>query len=124
PEVAVHIADPKVKERFEHKRDADMKEISTRINQVEVDRAYRIVNVLEQMAKGLEHDLVPRLREKINVWKTRTLRWDMVFWISVLISAGVGYGLTGIGAGLIPTDFMMLGIELGVLLVIVAFYTS
>lgn len=119
PEVAVHIADPKVKERFEHKRDADMKEINTRINQVEVERAYRIVNVLEQMTKILEHDLVPRLREKIDVWKTRTFRWDMIFWIGVLILAGVGYGLTGIGAGLITADSTLLGIELGVLLVAV-----
>jgi hypothetical protein len=121
PEVAVNIADPKVKERFEHKRDVDMKEISTRINQVEVERAYRIVNVLEHMAKNLEHDLVPRLREKIDLWKTRTFRWDLVFWMVVLISAGVSYGLTGMGANLIPTDPNTLGITLGILLVVVAF---
>lgn len=118
PEVAVPIENPKVKERFESKREADMKEIRTRIDQVGIERAYRIVNVLEQTAKNIEYDLVPRLREKIERWQSRTFRWDIIVLVSVLFLAGLVYGLTGLGPDLIPTDPTMQSTALIILAIV------
>ncbi len=61
PEVAIPIEDEKRRARFENKRDADMAEIHERMEQVEVERAYRIIGILENTAKRIEEDLMPRL---------------------------------------------------------------
>jgi hypothetical protein len=87
PEVAVPIEDPARRARFEAKRDADLAEIHGRMQQVEVERAYRIVGVLEKVAKSIEHDWVPRLRRAKEAWKRRVLWTDAVLAGLVAITA-------------------------------------
>ena len=50
-EAAVPFEDDSVRERFETKRDADMAEITDRMAQVEIERSYRVVGLLEKLAK-------------------------------------------------------------------------
>ncbi|MCP4697131.1 MAG: dynamin family protein [Gammaproteobacteria bacterium] len=85
PQAAIPIDDPKVKERFETKRDADMADIDERMKQVDVERCYRIVGALEQTAKDIEHGIVPRLTEMIARWKQRVIRWDGVTGVIVVL---------------------------------------
>lgn len=77
PEVAVPIEDPARRARFEAKRDADLADIHGRMQQVEVERAYRIVGVLEKTAKSIENDWVPRLQKAKETWKRRVLWTDL-----------------------------------------------
>ena len=70
------IEDPALRERFEKKRDADIAEIYSRMQQVEVERAYRIVGSLEKTARDLEEKTVPALLELIETWRKRTLVGD------------------------------------------------
>ena len=65
PEAAIAMEDDGLRARFEQKRDFDLAEIHGRIRQVEVDRAYRVMGVLEQGARDIELRLVPRLQEMI-----------------------------------------------------------
>ena len=60
-DAAVPFEDQDVRERFEAKRRADMEAINNRIEQVGVERAYRIIGMLEQTARMLKNEVVPLL---------------------------------------------------------------
>jgi hypothetical protein len=79
PDVAIPISDPKVRARFEAKRDADMAEIFRRIDQVGVERTYRIVGMLEQTVRQLEHEVIPLARRFLNAWRRR------VWWLDAAV---------------------------------------
>ena len=95
PEAAITIDDPKLKQRFETKRAQDMAEIDTRLQQVEVERAYRIIGVLEQTARSIEEQVVPAVRRAKSSWRARLL------WLDGLFFGGVGaaFGLWSVAAG-------------------------
>jgi hypothetical protein len=79
PEAALPIADEALARRFAAKRDKDLAEIRGRMAQVRVERAYRIVGALEKMAREIEDDFVPRIRELAGRWRTSVLRFDALF---------------------------------------------
>lgn len=87
-EAAIPIEDAQVRERFESKCKADMAEISNRIQQVHVDRIYRILGNLDKMTRDIELRKVPKLRELVRSWGRGVLWRDLI-----------AFGL--IGAGLI-----------------------
>lgn len=67
------IADDLTRERFQAKRDEDLNDIKARIDQLDVERAYRIIGALESNAKHLRDTLVPRLIDARQTWSTRSL---------------------------------------------------
>ncbi len=90
PTAAVKIEDEALRIRFEYKRDLDLNEIHGRMAQVEIERAYRIVNSLENTAKAIQNQTVPVLKEAIGRWKTRVLWGDAVaFVVIVLLFLGI-----------------------------------
>ena len=86
PDAAIAIDDPKLRARFESKRTHDVKEIETRIEQVEVERAYRIIGVLEQSANAIQDRVVPALRQAKERWRRRILWLDALAFGSVLLA--------------------------------------
>jgi hypothetical protein len=84
PDAAVPIDNEERRRRFEHKRDIDIGEIHGRMHQVEVERAYRVIGVLEKTAKRIRDDLVPHIRAANASWKRR------VAWLD-----GIIFGLLG-----------------------------
>lgn len=87
PEAAVPIEDERLRSRYETKRDADLREIHERIQQVEVERSYRIIGSLEKTARGIENRIVPLLSEALARWRRRTLILDgVVFGLLALIA--------------------------------------
>jgi hypothetical protein len=100
PDAAIPIENEKLRLRFEAKRDTDLADIHSRLEQVSEERAYRIVGVLEKIAKTIEHQIVPTVRRAKALWKRRTLWADgIVFGLLLLgflvwsISAGYWDGL-------------------------------
>ncbi len=94
PEVAMSIEDENLRRRFEEKRDFDFAEIYERIHQVKVDRAYRIIGVLEETAKKIQNELVPQLQAHRKLWRMRVLRADLiVFGILGLAAFGLSFYL-------------------------------
>ena len=75
-------------DRFRAKRDADLKKIVARMDEVELQRNYRIVSVLETVANELEHDVMPQLREAKSRWRRGVLIGDAVA-LALLALAGV-----------------------------------
>nr|VFJ94426.1 MAG: Dynamin family protein [Candidatus Kentron sp. LFY] len=96
PEAAIPIEDETRRIRFEEKRDVDLAEIHHRMAQVEVERAYRIIGVLEKTAKRIRDDFIPRITKAKKSWKRYTLWTDaIVFGVLLLgllgFSAFAGY---------------------------------
>jgi len=100
PEAAAPIEDPVRRARFEEKRDQDLAEIHGRMQQVEVERAYRIVGVLEKTAKNIEGNWVPRLQQAKETWKRRVLWADGVIAGLALVAALAGSVYAGWWQGL------------------------
>ena len=59
PDVAIPIEDEALRQRYEKKCFHDLSRIFERIDQVKIDRVYRIVGLLERSTRMLEKDLVP-----------------------------------------------------------------
>lgn len=78
PDAAVPIDDEAKRRRFELKRDIDLAEIHRRMEEVEVERAYRIVAALDKTAKHIRERVVPVLSEAVARWRRRTLILDAV----------------------------------------------
>ncbi len=72
------IENEALKNRFEKKRNEDIDEIYERMQQVEVERAYRIVGSLEKKARDVEEKTVPALLDLIRAWRKRTLIGDAI----------------------------------------------
>jgi hypothetical protein len=122
-EAANPIDDPNLRSRFEAKRAIDMAEVLERMQQVEVERAYRIIGVLEQSAKAIESELVPRLSAARQRWKRRVLWIDGLIYASIigasvfaLMAAG---GWEGLAAALSwPTPVLWAAAGMGGLLLL------
>ena len=85
-EAANPIPDEALRRRFEGKRDTDLADIHERMEQVEIERAYRIVGSLEKTARGFEDKAVPAITQMITKWRKRTLIGDV--FAALLIVAG------------------------------------
>jgi len=71
---AVRIDDDQIRQRLESKRDEDLGDIQRRIQQLEIERAYRVIGTLENGGKRIRDILVPRLIEARQAWQSRS-RW-------------------------------------------------
>lgn len=85
-DVSLPVEDDEVRARMERKRDEDLADIESRIHQVEVERAYRVVGVLEKTTKHISENLMPRLAEAKRQWRRRTL------WLSIPLFLLLGAG--------------------------------
>ena len=86
PDAALPIDDPKLRHRFEAKRAEDVAEIYERIHQIEVERVYRIIGVLEKTAKAIEHRVVPAVASAKTSWKRAVLWLDGVIFGTVVLA--------------------------------------
>ncbi|MCU7798889.1 MAG: dynamin family protein [gamma proteobacterium symbiont of Lucinoma myriamae] len=80
--VAPEIEDEHLRERYKNKLDIDMGEIEHRMQEVSVERVYRIIGALENTANQIEQVAVPQIKDAMDSW-----------YRSVLITDGILYGL-------------------------------
>ena len=96
PDAAVPIEEESLRQRFESKRDADLSEIYLRIQQVEIERAYRIIGGLEKRARQIEDRQIPLVTKALARWRRFALILDAVtfgtlFVLLLGISIQAGY---------------------------------
>ena len=115
------IKDPQIKERIDKKCQADLAEIHERMKQVSVERAYRVIGMLEQTAKEIEHQIVPQLQNLIQDWKKRVFYTEIGLGIFFVILVGLWLEMTGTSLPSLPDRFVTLGILAGVFVVIGVF---
>ena len=80
--IAPEIPDEFLSKRYKEKLDIDMGEIEHRMQEVSVERVYRIIGALENTANQIENVAVPKIKEAMDSW-----------YRSVLITDGIIYGL-------------------------------
>ncbi len=90
-DVANPIEDPALHERYERKCEADLQDITRRMAEVRVERAYRIIDMLVKNAHQLEDVQIPRLRQVLSRWQRGALIIDGVIWLLLL---GILLGIT------------------------------
>lgn len=90
----IAIDDEQTRERLERKRDEDLADIEARIHQVEVERAYRVVGVLDKTARHLRDVQVPRLARARRQWRRRTA-WLSVPVFAALIGVFLWWSISG-----------------------------
>jgi len=88
-EASVPIEDPALRERYQRKRDEDMSEITKRMDEVEIERGYRVVSSLEDVARRIETEAVPEIEAAVERWRKLVLIGDSV---GVAVAIGVGFG--------------------------------
>jgi GTPase SAR1 family protein len=93
-DVALKVEDEQVRSRMERKRDEDLADIEARIRQVEVERAYRVVGVLEKTARRISDVLIPRLAEARRQWRRRTL-WMSIPLFLLLLAGFFWWSISG-----------------------------
>jgi hypothetical protein len=99
-DAAIPIEDEALRARFETKRDEDIAEIYARMQQVEVDRAYRIVAILEQTVHDITGKVIPKLQTMLEQWRRRVL-WSDGLLFGAIVAAGLIWTLsTGEWSGL------------------------
>jgi len=96
PDVAIPIEDEALRERYESKRDQDLELIHDRMQQVSVERSYRIIDALEKTAREIEEQTVPKLIELKRKWERATLwrtgvLYTLLFGITLGGSIWAGY---------------------------------
>jgi GTPase SAR1 family protein len=122
-EAAVPIDDPALRERYQRKRDADLSEITNRISDVDLERGYRIISSLEDVAKRLEHDVIPLIENALARWRKLTIIGDIV---GLGVAGGLAYGainLFGIDALQLAFDSIR-GYVVGIIALAVAVGTG
>jgi len=71
-EAVVPIEDEQKRARMQAKRDEDLGDIRRRIEQLNIERAYRVSGMLENSSKHLRDVMVPRLLEAKELWMSRS----------------------------------------------------
>jgi len=104
---AVAIEDEAVRARYEARRDADLAEIHTRINEVEVARAYRIVGMIDSLVKELRGEVVPMLTAAMKRWRKLVLIGDAL-WVALLVALFGGIASL-VGSDTVPAFLGWLG---------------
>ena len=89
---ATPIEDKALRERFRSKRDSDLAKILARMDEVELQRNYRIVSVLETVANELEHDVLPKLRSAKAKWRRGVLIGDGIA-LGAVVAGAIGASL-------------------------------
>lgn len=101
-EAAVPIADAALRERYQRKRDEDMAEITRRMDEVEIERGYRVVSSLEDVARQIEAEAVPAIEDATDTWRKWVLIGDALG-VGVAIALAFGmvqlFGMDAIASG-------------------------
>ncbi len=81
------IDDATIAQRLERKRNEDISKIFERMEGVKVERAYRITKALEDFAKEIENNKLPKIREALQRWGRRVLLADLLMIIALTSGA-------------------------------------
>lgn len=122
-DIAEPVADEGVWARYVAKRDADYAAITKRMEDINVERVYRLIGNLESLSNQIEQQAVPQLTLARSRWRKRTLLSDIPVIGSLL--AGSGFALWSFGSlrqwlngpASLLSDWLGLAMLIGVLLV-------
>ena len=100
-DLAVPVEDKAVWDRYLSKRNADYAEISRRMEEINIERVYRIIGSMESLSNQVEQQAVPQIQMAIQRWKRRVIATDLFVFIPIIlgiialtVTAGYWQGLS------------------------------
>jgi len=119
-DLAVPVEDEAVWNRYLSKRNMDYAEITKRMEDINIDRVYRIIGSMESLSNQIEQQAIPQIQMAMNRWKRRVIVTDIVVFsalimglIALTVSLGYWQGLSFNPSWLEAVQsnkFLMLGI--------------
>jgi len=99
-DLATPVADKAVWNRYVSKRNEDYAEITKRMDDINIERVYRIIGSLESLSNQVEQQAVPQLQLAIKRWKKRVLIADALIFLPLIIGALILTVMAGYWDGL------------------------
>lgn len=84
--IAPKIEDEHLRLRYKNKLDTDMNEILNRMQEVKIERVYRIIGTLENIANQIEQSAAPQIKTALESWSRSVLKWDVVLFTLLIAS--------------------------------------
>ncbi len=85
PKVCNVIEDEETKKRYERKRDQDLNIISRRIEDVKIERTYRLIGLLKEEVEKLQNNILPRIMNFRQILKTYTYGATSLVFLSIIV---------------------------------------
>lgn len=82
--LASPVEDKAVWERYVSKRNTDYAEITKRMEDIHIERVYRIIGSMESLSNQLEQQVVPQIQAAKQRWKKRVILTDLVIFIPLI----------------------------------------
>lgn len=98
-DLASPVEDKTVWQRYVAKRDEDYEQITRRMDDINIERIYRIIGSLESLTNQIEQQAVPQLQLAMQRWKKRVLVTDAAIMIPVVFGLFVLSILAGYWEG-------------------------
>ncbi len=84
-DLATPIENKAVWERYQSKSNSDYAEITKRMEDINVERVYRIIGSMESLSNQIEQQAVPQVKVAMRRWRKRVIITDLVIFISLII---------------------------------------
>jgi hypothetical protein len=118
-DLAVPVEDEGVWNRYVSKRDADYAAITARMEEINVERIYRLIGNLETLSNQIEQQAVPQVSLARDKWRKRVFLFDGLALSAVTAGFGVLAWSTGwlqqwfANPAALLTDYVSLGLIAG-----------
>jgi len=84
-DLATPVENQAVWERYQSKSDTDYAEITKRMEDINVERVYRIIGSMESLSNQIEQQAVPQIKVAMKRWRKRVIITDLVIFIPLII---------------------------------------
>lgn len=84
-DLATPVEDQSVWHRYVTKRDEDYAEITKRMDDINIERVYRIIGSMESLTNQVEQQAIPQIQMAMKRWKKRVLITDAVIFIPLFL---------------------------------------
>lgn len=84
-DLATPVEDQSVWNRYVTKRDEDYAEITKRMDDINIERVYRIIGSMESLTNQVEQQAIPQIQMAMKRWKKRVLVTDAAIFIALFL---------------------------------------
>jgi ribosome biogenesis GTPase A len=84
-DLATPVKNHAVWERYLNKRNTDYAEIAKRMEDINIERVYRILGSMESLSNQIEQQAVPQILLAMKRWKKRVIITDLVVFIPLIL---------------------------------------
>ncbi|HIO92966.1 MAG TPA: dynamin family protein [Leucothrix mucor] len=117
-DLAVPVENKNVWERYVSKRDSDYSKITKRMEDINVERVYRIIGGMESLANQIEQQAILQIKQAKQLWRKRIMWIDsLVAFILLAVALGGTFWLGLWGLTAIPSPMVLLVASLSLLLI-------